>query len=748
MKRTQLRNKAQDLTRRVLNNPDDVELERKLTEVEEDIDTLERAEAKLSAEAAESLEQSRARSRAEDAELDKIKPGDGYDAGKAFMDAEARAKHRVVGGQPSNIDFGSGYTQSYAMKRAPPPKIGDALQAIGGITEESVFGAELAPIREKLKPTFAPDVPELQQIRDALEIQEENLLEERLFNSGKQLHADGVAIRVEMQSIRPVEKRWLGDPMERELYRAAKIAVDDGGGLPPETLLEKSERMMREMGLDIEYTGEHQSAEALETAYNKLVVESDKLGAPEERAVFEEAERGALKDIEVDRSYYRSPAVEARIAHDTELAMKGLRESTSKSSGFGFEPQKSTVKTYTDDMGVKINSDFRPPQYDLFMEGGAEIEMQTIPSKLGGPWLSPHNVETTPYKWLSPSEIQMQALADEADEHFESLVSDDEIDGKIDTIEAEQQAIAKKAVEARGARSGDPAMLPEARTELTRTRVQLPGGDYHELADGALTRVETDWLARYDRMRSQDARSLKVDADLRALEVRRRALLHREHAREVSQVQLDDEFLNDGVRLGSREIAQETMSEQLERLTPAQRESLAMELGEGRRGGGDDDRRDHAAVRQGARRERCGDGRADGAGLRAAEEGERGLERGDERCRGRRAGDGRRPGLRGGPGHDGAGEGDDNAGSPAQVQPGERPGPREQLRVRAGRGALVPRVRQAAREVGRGCRRARERHRPYLRYTHDAHGAAEQQDRAALPAAARRAARDGLGQGP
>ena len=230
MKRTQLRNKAQDLTRRVLNNPDDVELERKLTEVEEDIDTLERAEAKLSAEAAESLEQSRARSRAEDAELDKIKPGDGYDAGKAFMDAEARAKHRVVGGQPANIDFGSGYTRSYAMKRVPPPKIGDALQAIGGITEESVFGAELAPIREKLKPTFAPDVPELQQIQDALEIQEENLLGDRLFNSGKKLHPDGVAIRVEMQALRPVEKHWMGDPMEREMYRAAKSAVEDGIG--------------------------------------------------------------------------------------------------------------------------------------------------------------------------------------------------------------------------------------------------------------------------------------------------------------------------------------------------------------------------------------------------------------------------------------------------------------------------------------------------------------------------------------
>ena len=64
------------------------------------------------------------------------------------------------------------------------------------------------------------------------------------------------------------------------MYRAAKTAVDDGGGvlskaLGPETLLEKSERMMREMGLDIEYTGKPQSAEALGTAYDKLTAETD-----------------------------------------------------------------------------------------------------------------------------------------------------------------------------------------------------------------------------------------------------------------------------------------------------------------------------------------------------------------------------------------------------------------------------------------------------------------------------------------
>ena len=48
-----------------------------------------------------------------------------------------------------------------------------------------MFGVELAPIK------------------DALEIQEENLLE-------------GEATR---KSIRPAERRWMGDPMERAMYR-------------------------------------------------------------------------------------------------------------------------------------------------------------------------------------------------------------------------------------------------------------------------------------------------------------------------------------------------------------------------------------------------------------------------------------------------------------------------------------------------------------------------------------------------
>ena len=121
-----LRDRALELTRRVLRNPEDVDLERNLTEVQEDIQTLERAEAKLPVE---SLEQSREPTSvvAEEAQ------GTGRQSGRV--------------------------KESYAMKRTQPPKIGDALQAIGGITEESVFGVELAPIKEKLKPTFAPDVP-------------------------------------------------------------------------------------------------------------------------------------------------------------------------------------------------------------------------------------------------------------------------------------------------------------------------------------------------------------------------------------------------------------------------------------------------------------------------------------------------------------------------------------------------------------------------------------------------------------
>ena len=62
-----LRDKAIELTRRVLTNPDDVDLGAHLDEVEADIQTLERAEAKLPVE---SMEQMRARSRVEDAELE------------------------------------------------------------------------------------------------------------------------------------------------------------------------------------------------------------------------------------------------------------------------------------------------------------------------------------------------------------------------------------------------------------------------------------------------------------------------------------------------------------------------------------------------------------------------------------------------------------------------------------------------------------------------------------------------------
>ena len=84
-----------------------------------------------------------------------------------------------------------------------------------------------------------------------------------------------------------IQRRLVPDELESLVREVQTDIIKARIVLPGETLLEKSERVMREMGLDIEYTGEHHSAEALETAYNKLVVESDKLGAPEERAVFE-----------------------------------------------------------------------------------------------------------------------------------------------------------------------------------------------------------------------------------------------------------------------------------------------------------------------------------------------------------------------------------------------------------------------------------------------------------------------------
>jgi len=206
--------------------------------------------------------------------------------------------------------------------------------------------------------------------------------------------------------------------------------------------------------------------------------------------------------------------------------------------------------------------------------------MQTLTSKLDGPWTRAPNVKA-PYKWMSPTEIEMQDLAEEADRHMESLLNDDEIDEKINTIEAEQQAVARRAVQARGSRMGDPTMLPEASTELQRTRVQLSSADYHELGGGALTRVETDWLARYDQMKSQDARSLKVQADLRKLEARREALEIRRETElremEARRIRLQSEEVEaldlGGPELGYRRVPS-TFTERIQQLSPVERAAL------------------------------------------------------------------------------------------------------------------------------------------------------------------------------
>ena len=66
-----LRDKAIELTRQVMMDPLDANLGARLDEVEADIRTLERAEAKLPVESMGTTEESRAKSRIEDAELDR-----------------------------------------------------------------------------------------------------------------------------------------------------------------------------------------------------------------------------------------------------------------------------------------------------------------------------------------------------------------------------------------------------------------------------------------------------------------------------------------------------------------------------------------------------------------------------------------------------------------------------------------------------------------------------------------------------
>ena len=59
-----------------------------------------------------------------------------------------------------------------------------------------------------------------------------------------------------------IQRRLVPDELESLVREVQTDIIKARIVLPSETLLEKSERVMREMGLDIEYTGEHQSAEA------------------------------------------------------------------------------------------------------------------------------------------------------------------------------------------------------------------------------------------------------------------------------------------------------------------------------------------------------------------------------------------------------------------------------------------------------------------------------------------------------
>ena len=63
--------------------------------------------------------------------------------------------------------------------------------------------------------------------------------------------------------------------------------------------------------------------------------------------------------------------------------------------------------------GVAIRQEYQPPQADLFMEPGPEVELQRLRSSSGGPWERDEDV----YTWMRPTDAEIQeelVLYDEA----------------------------------------------------------------------------------------------------------------------------------------------------------------------------------------------------------------------------------------------------------------------------------------------------------------------------------------------
>ena len=301
-------------------------------------------------------------------------------------------------------------------------------------------------------------------------------------------------------------------------------------------------------------TGDLSTSE-LDTLIGEVEAEYE---APEDRAVFQEAETMARTQIERDTARaleslrppkkFRTPAQKPRpyrepadVIADRVQRKVNTGELKASLSSTALDPETGVLTGTTWEgtltshpmQGVAIRQEYQPPQADLFMEPGPEVELQRLRSSSGGPWERDEDV----YTWMRPTDAEIQeelVLYDEAygrqgttryRSYSETL---SEMDEKLESIEREEESLGFLQTD-RGVLRG--RMQPE--TELTRARVQLtsPGsGSYEQLDDG------TVYLERYDRMMGQRER-------LRKLEARREAVRER-------RSQLQEQYEGQGPELG------------------------------------------------------------------------------------------------------------------------------------------------------------------------------------------------------
>ena len=265
-------------------------------------------------------------------------------------------------------------------------------------------------------------------------------------------------------------------------------------------------------------------------------VENEWRDTQEDAAVYSEAERNFLmRQMQSDAEHISttgrgiSPVDEGHPTYDYEFDMRRIIKENLTTGNTGPRVLSSTkvdpdsgvrtrttydgdivshptnVRTYTDNQGVSLRSEYQPPDADLLFgdEQGPAIELQRLESRDSGPWRS---VQDKGYKWLKPSEAEIQEQLGVLDKvHGRERGSDDyqRLEEKMQTVDDEEQGIFRD-------------------DELVRSEVELGSLEEPLLGDR-----EADYLKRLDRMQAQDTEAVRMKTRLRQLEARKLALRQR-----------------------------------------------------------------------------------------------------------------------------------------------------------------------------------------------------------------------------